>query len=125
MKALSVVQAREVTNSVFAAILDREADAEALKHYSTLLFKGELTVREMVRQLGYCDEFMDRYLLAMPLPQVAFGLFLRFLGRPADDDKAATDLAARIVTQGWRSQIDWFVNSGEYLMKFGDDAPPR
>jgi hypothetical protein len=125
MKSFSVVQAREVTHSVFAAVLDRPADPEALKFYSTLLFKSELTVREMVRQLGHSDEFMKRNLLDKPLIEAVHGLYQRFLARPAENNDVAAGMAARMLAQGWRSQIDWFVNSGEYLMKFGDDGPPR
>ena len=124
MKSLSIVQAREVTHSVFAAVLDRRADPEALKFYSTLLCKSELTVREMVRRLGHSDEFMKLNLLDKPLVEAAHGLYQRFLARPAENNGAAADLAARMLAHGWKSQIDWFVNSGEYLMKFGDDGLP-
>ena len=124
MEALSLVDAREVVDQVFAAILDRPADPDAQKHYAALMFKGELTVRELVRQLAYSDEFATRIMLGLPLAEVAHGLFNRFLGRPAEDDMAAKQLALRILAHGWRSQIDWFINSGEYLKKFGDDTPP-
>ena len=79
----------------------------------------------MVRRLGHSDEFMKRNLLDKPMIEAAYGLYQRFLARPAENNDAAADLAARMLAHGWRSQINWFVNSGEYLMKFGDCGPPR
>ena len=61
------------------------------------MFKGEITVRELVRQLAYSDEFATRIMLGLPLAEVAHGLFNRFLARPAEDDMTARQSALRIL----------------------------
>ncbi len=124
MKNFTPRQARDATNAVFKAILDRDADPPALQHYTGLLTQNEVSVRELVRRLAGSDEFVTKSILPLPPSETAHGLFRRFLGRPAASDREARDLAVRIIAQGWRSQIDWFLNSGEYLKKFGDDETP-
>ncbi len=52
-------------------------------------------------------------------------MYKKFLSRPPENDKVISLKTSIIGDKGWRHIIETFLESDEYLQKFGDNLVPH
>ena len=116
--------AANVVRQIYRTVLEREADSSGLSYWSGFLDRGEKTVREVVRLIGKSDEYRNRFVIPVPAKEAARLMYRHFLAREPENDQVLDGWAHVIADQGFKAAVDGFVDSREYIRRFGDDRPP-
>ena len=86
--------------------------------------RGELSVREFVRQIAKSELYRSRFFDNCPRYRAIELNFKHLLGR-APDDYSETFIHSQILDQsGFETEIDWYLDSDEYQNNFGENIVP-
>lgn len=86
--------------------------------------RGELTVRDFVRQMAKSDLYRSRFFDSCARYRAIELNFRHLLGRPPLDLEEMRGKSTILDTQGFEAEIDSYLDSDEYQNTFGDDIVP-
>ena len=86
--------------------------------------RGELTVRDFVRQVAKSDLYRSRFFDSCARYRSIELNFRHLLGRPPLDLEEMRAKSTLLDTQGFEAEIDSYLDSDEYQTTFGDDIVP-
>lgn len=86
--------------------------------------RGELTVRDFVRQVAKSDLYRSRFFDSCARYRSIELNFRHLLGRPPLDLEEMRAKSTLLDTQGFEAEIDSYLDSDEYQTTFGDDVVP-
>ena len=126
--------AQEALEVAYRQILGRGIDVPGLEQWGRFLVLQNGTMREVVRQLGYSDEFNNNFVVPY-VPSQDWGaiirpMYPRFLGRPPENEDVIRAHShhlvqnGRYVPDGYRRIVDALVDSEEYLQRWGEQGVP-
>ena len=119
--------ARRVVDEVYRHMLERGADASS-QHWQTQLSNGQMTVRDLVREVAKSPEHNQRFIRQengeeVPYIRSVNTLYRHILGRQPDAEGARAN-ARSVASNGIGPVIDAIINSAEYNQQFGDWTVP-
>ena len=112
--------ADSTVDAIYRQVLERPASGEGNGRAGQLR-NGQTTVREIVREVAKSQEHAQRFLPANNRRQAVTNLYRHLLGRPPDAAGFNSHVEGR---EALVSLVDTFIDSPEYLQKFGDDTVP-
>lgn len=86
--------------------------------------RGELTVRDFVRQVAKSELYRSRFFDSCARYRAIELNFRHLLGRPPLDLEEMRAKSTILDTQGFEAEIDSYLDSDEYQTTFGDDIVP-
>ena len=118
--------AQQIVNQLYRTMLERSAD-RGTNDFVRRLSTGQLTVRELVRELALSQEHMQRFAPATnndAQRRAAVTAFYRhILGREPDQGGLQAHMDG-MRTQGPAAVVEAMLNSEEYTQRFGDFGVP-
>jgi hypothetical protein len=119
--------ARLVVNELYRHMLERQAEASS-GYWVQQLQSGQMTVRDVVREIAKSREHTERFYTAeageaVPYERSVARLYRHILARQPDaaGQRAFAQMAQR---EGAGAVVDQIVNSAEYTQQFGDWGVP-
>lgn len=86
---------------------------------------GKITVRELIRCMGKSEAYKKRF-FARSGPYRFIELNCKhFLGRGPTSQEEISFHVQKVVNDGFEAEIDSYMDSEEYLNRFGEDTVPR
>lgn len=86
---------------------------------------GNMSVRELVRMMGKSVAYRKRFFSRSG----AYGFVelncKHFLGRGPTGQEEISFHVQKLVNEGYEAEIDSYIDSGEYMERFGEDCVPR
>lgn len=126
-QAPCTTDATRVVSEVYRHILERGVDQGA-QTWTQRLANGQITVKELVRQVAKSQEHMQRFGQTesgegQPFERAVARMYRHILGRQADNSgqRYWTNIAQQ---RGLAAVVDGFVDSEEYSGNFGDWGVP-
>jgi phycoerythrin-associated linker protein len=86
--------------------------------------RGELSVREFVRQVAKSDLYQSRFFTNVPRYRAIELNFRHLLGRAPADLEEMRMHSTVLDTQGYNAEIDSYLDSDEYQKTFGENFVP-
>jgi phycoerythrin-associated linker protein len=99
-------------------------ESERLTIAESQFKRGELTVRDLVRQVAKSDLYRSRFFDSCARYRAIELNFRHLLGRPPLDLEEMRGKSTILDTQGFEAEIDSYLDSDEYQNTFGDDIVP-
>ncbi|NJK69750.1 MAG: photosystem I reaction center subunit XII [Microcoleus sp. CSU_2_2] len=99
-------------------------ESERLSVPESQFKRGELTVRDFVRQVAKSDLYRSRFFDSCARYRAIELNFRHLLGRPPLDLEEMRGKSTILDTQGFEAEIDSYLDSDEYQNTFGDDIVP-
>jgi phycoerythrin-associated linker protein len=99
-------------------------ESERLSVPESQFKRGELTVRDFVRQMAKSDLYRSRFFDSCARYRAIELNFRHLLGRPPLDLEEMRGKSTILDTQGFEAEIDSYLDSDEYQNTFGDDIVP-
>jgi phycoerythrin-associated linker protein len=99
-------------------------ESERLTVAESQFKRGELTVRDLVRQVAKSDLYRSRFFDSCARYRAIELNFRHLLGRPPLDLEEMRGKSTILDTQGFEAEIDSYLDSDEYQNTFGDDIVP-
>jgi Ca2+-binding EF-hand superfamily protein len=126
-QAPCTTDANRVVSEVYRHILERGVDPGA-QNWVQRLANGQMTVKELVRQVAKSQEHMQRFGQTesgegQPFERAVARMYRHVLGRQADNNgqRSWTNTAQQ---RGLAAVVDGLIDSAEYNNKFGDWGVP-
>ncbi|MDQ2098743.1 MAG: phycobilisome linker polypeptide [Tychonema bourrellyi B0820] len=99
-------------------------ESERLSVPESQFKRGELTVRDFVRQMAKSELYRSRFFDSCARYRAIELNFRHLLGRPPLDLEEMRGKSTILDTQGFEAEIDSYLDSDEYQNTFGDDIVP-
>jgi phycoerythrin-associated linker protein len=115
-----------VTRAVYKQVLGNPhiMESERLITAESQLCNGSITVRDFVRAVAKSDFYRDRYFESCAPYRFVELNFKHLLGRAPVDRAELSEHIRICVEQGYEAEIDSYIDSDEYLAKFGENIVP-
>jgi Ca2+-binding EF-hand superfamily protein len=117
--------ARQVVNAIYEQVLERGAGAAA-QGWVDRLANGQMTVRDVVRDVAKSNEHVERFLSTSNQDaqrQTVTYLYRHVLGRQPDPSGMTTYFDI-VKSRGVAAAVDSLMSSAEYQQNFGDSVVP-
>ena len=119
-------EVEEIIRAVYRQVLGNAyvMESERLTVPESQLKRGELSVREFVRQVAKSDLYRSRFFESCPRYRATELNFKHLLGRAPntyDEMKAHSNI---LDSEGFEADIDSYIDSDEYQDNFGEDIVP-
>ncbi|WGV23629.1 phycobilisome linker polypeptide [Halotia branconii] len=117
---------KAVINAVYRQVLGNEhlMAAERLTSLESLLYNGQLSVREFVRAVAKSDLYKNKFLYPHFQTRVIELNLKHLLGRAPYDESEVIEHLDRYQNHGFEADIDSYIDSAEYEANFGDYIVP-
>ena len=117
---------QEVIAAVYKQVLGNVyvMDNQRLSSSEAKLRRGESTVREFVRQVGYSSLYSSLFFETSSAYQFIELSFKHFLGRAPQDQAEIAQHVAIYNESGYQAEIDSYLDSDEYVSAFGENLVP-
>ncbi len=117
---------KAVVNAVYRQVLGNEhlMAAERLTSLESLLYNGQLSVREFVRAVAKSELYKNKFLYPHFQTRVIELNFKHLLGRAPYDESEVIEHLDRYQNHGFEADIDSYIDSAEYEASFGDYIVP-
>ncbi len=99
-------------------------ESQGLTSGESLLRNGDITVREFVRMVAQSNLYKSRFFEANPAYRFIELNCKHLLGRAPLDQAEVSQHVQTYNTQGYIAEIDSYIDSNEYLDKFGENIVP-
>ncbi|MBR8827697.1 MAG: phycobilisome rod-core linker polypeptide [Gomphosphaeria aponina SAG 52.96 = DSM 107014] len=99
-------------------------ESERLTVAESQLCNGDLTVRGFVRAVAKSDFYRSRYFEACAPYRFIELNFKHLLGRAPGDQAEISEHIRICIEQGYEAEIDSYLDSEEYQLKFGENIVP-
>ncbi|MCY3654960.1 MAG: phycobilisome rod-core linker polypeptide, partial [Cyanobacteria bacterium MAG IRC1_bin_28] len=119
-------QLQQVIRAAYRQVLGniQPMESERLTQAESQLANGTITVRQFVREIALSNLYRRRYFeVCNPQQFVAFN-FRHLLGRPPANQQELAVHARLVAEKGVAAEVDSYLDSDEYLQRFGEDAVP-
>lgn len=119
-------QLQQVIRAAYCQVLGniQPMESERLTGAESKLANGTITVRQFVREIALSDLYRRRYFeVCNPQQFVAFN-FRHLLGRPPTNQQELAVHVRLAAEQGLVAEVDSYLDSDEYLQRFGEDVVP-
>ena len=115
-----------VINQVYKQVLGNEyvMECDRLESGEALLRNGDLTVRDFVRLVAQSPLYQSLFFHSSPQYRFIEMNFKHLLGRPPQDQAEIDEHVRIYYEQGYKAEINSYINSDEYTQSFGDDIVP-
>lgn len=113
----------EIINGVYLQVARHPADPKTLAALEPRLAGGELSVKELVRQLALSEEFKSGFVKARAPEEAIALVHERLLARPPSPGEAA-GLAVSARANGFDFIVNSIIDGPEYGELFGERAVP-
>ena len=115
-----------VVRAVYKQVLGNPhvMDSERLTSAESQFCNGALSVREFVRAVAKSDFYRGRYFESCAPYRFVELNFKHLLGRAPQDQAELSAHIQRCVNEGYDAEIDSYLDSEEYLTKFGENIVP-
>lgn len=124
-------EAAHLVNQIYQQVLERsilKADEEStdsgLMYYSDKLRRGEMSIRDVVRDLGLSQEYAQRFIIPNTNANAVRFCYKHFLAREPEA-KGLHYWIQQSMISDWSVVIKGLVDSDEYTERFGNDAVPQ
>ncbi len=117
-------EAADLVRRIYRQVLERQVDDSGMMTWGGFLDRGEKSIREVIRLIGKSAEYQRRFVIEVSLLEAAKLMYKHFLARDPENDTVMGGWAAHIAQHGWQSAVDGFLNSEEYMNRFGENAVP-
>lgn len=108
---------------IFDQILHQPVDTKLFITYGSLLCRGEMSVRSIVKILGLSQRYGERFINLKKIDETIERLYATFLGGTGDAASKLSHMKA-IQTRGSNVVIADLIDSEEYQKNFGEDTFP-
>lgn len=117
---------KAIINGVYRQVLgnDHLMAAERLTSLESLLYNGQLSVREFVRAVAKSELYKTKFLYSNFQTRVIELNFKHLLGRAPYDESEVIEHLDRYQNHGFEADIDSYIDSAEYDANFGDYIVP-
>ncbi len=102
-----------LVEQIFDQVLDRLPNQRELIVYGSSLYRGEMSVRSIVKILGLSQEYRERFLNAKTIEEALEFCYKHFLGREIDPI-AKTYYLEKVEIRGFSWLINALIESNEY-----------
>ncbi|MBD2464920.1 phycobilisome linker polypeptide [Oscillatoria sp. FACHB-1407] len=118
--------AKQVIRAVYRQVLGNDylMESERLTGLESLLTNGQLTVRDFVRAVAKSELYKKKFLYPHFQTRVIELNFKHLLGRAPYDEAEVIEHLDRYQNEGFEADIDSYIDSEEYDVKFGDAIVP-
>ncbi|MEM8779894.1 MAG: phycobilisome rod-core linker polypeptide [Cyanobacteria bacterium P01_G01_bin.49] len=99
-------------------------ESERLVTAESQLCNGSITVREFVRTAAKSAFYRDRYFESCAPYRFVELNFKHLLGRAPSDQAELSKHICLCIEQGYEAEIDSYIDSDEYQLKFGENIVP-
>ena len=99
-------------------------DSERLVEAESQLSDRSITVRGFVRAVAKSDFYRTRYFESCAPYRFVELNFKHLLGRAPLDQKELSEHICRCIVEGYDAEIDSYIDSDEYQVKFGENVVP-
>lgn len=99
-------------------------ESERLVTAESQLCNGAITIREFVRAVAKSEFYRDRYFESCSPYRFIELNFKHLLGRAPLDQSEISEHIRLCIEKGYDAEIDSYIDSQEYLEKFGDNIVP-
>lgn len=125
-RSFSPDEAAIVIRGVYKQVLGNPhvMDSERLVTAESQLCNGELTVRNFVRAVAKSDFYRSRYFESCAPYRFIELNFKHLLGRAPQDQAELSQHICLCIEKGYEAEIDSYLDSDEYLEKFGENIVP-
>ena len=115
-----------IIRAVYRQVLgnDYVMDSERLVSAESLLHQGNLTVRGFVRAVAKSDLYKNKFFYSNSNQRFVELNFKHLLGRPPYDEEEWAYHTQLCEEEGVDAEIDSYLDSEEYVSKFGEDIVP-
>jgi phycoerythrin-associated linker protein len=123
---LSDEEKATIINAVYRQVLGNAyvMESERLAVPESQFKRGELSVREFVRQVAQSDLYLTRFFTNVPRYRAIELNFRHLLGRTPIDLEEMRSHSTILDTKGFAAEIDAYLDSDEYQTNFGEDVVP-
>jgi len=117
---------RTVIRAVYRQVLgnDYVMESERLSSAESLLCQGNLTVRGLVRAIAKSELYKKKFFYPNSNQRFVELNFKHLLGRPPYDEQEWAYHTSLCEKQGVDAEIDTYLDSDEYVRKFGENIVP-
>jgi hypothetical protein len=105
-------------------VLNRRAAVREQLLYGSLLHRGEMSARGIVKLLGFSPEYRQMFIDVQKPEETIVRCYEHFLDRTADGD-GRTHYSKKVKKTGFDAITIELIESPEYSGLFGEDAPPQ
>lgn len=121
---MDMAQVPGVVQQVYQRVLARDPDPQGMIWYGSRLSRDEMNVKDVVKDVGFSQEYLDRFVNGVSPGDAVRNAYWHFLAR--DPDPTAQEAYERISqVQGFHSVIAGLLESQEYQQKFGTQRVPN
>ncbi|NCJ06093.1 photosystem I reaction center subunit XII [Synechococcales cyanobacterium C] len=122
----SASDAETVIRAVYRQVLGNAyvMESERLSVPESQFKRGELSVREFVRQVAKSDLYRSRFFTSCARYRAIELNFRHLLGRPPLDLEEMRTHSTILDTEGFEAEIDSYLDSDEYQNTFGENFVP-
>lgn len=122
----SVEEIDSLIGTVYRQVLGNAyvMESERLSVPESQLKRGEISVREFVRQVGKSELYRSRFFDSCPRYRAIELNFKHFLGRAPDGYDEMKAHSNILDEGGFEAEIDSYIDSDEYQDAFGEDTVP-
>ena len=115
-----------VINAVYRHVLGNPhvMESERLVAAESQLCDGSISVRDFVRAVGKSDFYRSRYFEKCAPYRFVELNFMHFLGRAPESQAELSEHIRRCVEAGYDAEIDSYIDSDEYQVRFGENVVP-
>jgi hypothetical protein len=120
---MEIHQVPESMTQAFHRVLERDPDPEGLIWYGARLWRNEVSVKDVIKEMGLSPEYTEKFISNKPTDEAVKNCYRHFLAREPDPEGLEGYQHVAHV-QGFRPVITGLLESEEYLQKFGTDRVP-
>ncbi len=121
---MEMSQVPGVVQQVYQRVLSRDPDPQGMIWYGSRLSRDEMKVKDVVRDVGFSQEYMDRFVNNVSPQEAVRNAYWHFLARDPDPEgQEGYERISRV--HGFRAVISGLLDSQEYNQKFGTDRVPN
>ena len=122
----SEAEAEVVIRAVYRQVLGNAhlMESERLVVSESRLKRGEISVREFVRQVAQSDLYRDRFFETCSRTRSIELNFKHLLGRAPESYEEMVEHGQHLDQGGFEAEIDAYIDSDEYEAAFGEDTVP-
>mmetsp|Transcript_5080 Transcript_5080/g.8857 ORF Transcript_5080/g.8857 Transcript_5080/m.8857 type:complete len:258 (+) Transcript_5080:75-848(+) len=114
-----------IYRQVFGNCYLMESDREELAVPESCFANGTFTVREFIRSVAKSETYRKRFFEPCSPYRFVELCTKHFLGRGPSSQKEISEHVQRLINDGYDADIDSYLDSSEYISKFGDNDVPR
>jgi len=121
----SYTDAAKLTRAIYHQILERDADDGGLISWGSSLARGEKSVRDVVRDIGLSEEYRQKFVWDVTPRETVELLYKHILVRAPESSEAINYWSGVFSDRGYSTVLKGFVDSDEYVKRFGSDTVPH